>query len=300
MKIKLVLVSCLLLANISFANEADLIQKFKLLPKNSFGVVASEPGLVELKSQVKEPELSVTGKSLKAPNKMGFDVSTNEKVKSNWFIKDVLSFSKQAHKPILEIGSGYGWLVGKMLSNNVQVVANELSVETLLYTAKRTEVQNHLSNLHLNLASFPAETNFPDNSFDAIIMERIIQFLKPVEIEIGLAKAHKWLAPGGKLFISVLAPTHKDFSKWFLPIYNQKWEAGNAWPGDGLDVEMALPEQAYNLPKYMHVMDERPLRRALEAAGFYVDKADYISMIHFENKNTRDGKETIGVIATKK
>ena len=114
-----------------------------------------------------------------------------------------------------------------------------------------------------------------------------------------LAKIGNWLIPGGQVFIVVMAPQHKEFSNWFLPIYEQRWQDGNNWPGM-LKVRKALPEQAYNLPEYLHVMDERPLRKALENLNFTIVNSGFISLKSFASKaDDRDGKEAFGIIAAK-
>ncbi|AIL65782.1 hypothetical protein NOVO_07195 [Rickettsiales bacterium Ac37b] len=288
--------------NVAFAqnNKSHLIQEtFKQLPVTDFGVKADLPEVKYLSSLIPEPKISKTGKSLLTVNKTGFDVLNNSESQDNWIIRDFLSFCTKLKKPILDIGAGYGYISKKALSLNLKVIANDSAVEHLLYLRKSIDDKpEYLHNLYLNYAEFPFYTDFPTRSLSAVVLYRVLHFLSPIQIETGLEKIVKWLEPGGKIFIVVMSPTHIQFRDWFLPVYEKNWISGKTWPGEYLEVAKALPDQEYNLPQYLHVMDERPLKRILEKLGFHIEKSDYISMKHLGNKNSvRDGQEAIGIIA---
>lgn len=280
--------------------QVNLNTKFNKIVNHPYGVIASSPALDDLAKISSPPKLSHTGKSLLTVNKTGFDVLDNSLSKDNWLIEAFFEFTK-GEKTILDIGCGYGGLSLRALSRKNKVVANDIAAEHLIETRSRAiKADLDLQNLFLNNRSFPYETEFSPLSFDAVLMHRVIHFLSPNEIENGLSKIHAWLKSGGRLYIVVMAPQNKSFSDWFLPIYEDNWKKGNKWPGTDLLVEKALPSQSYNLPKYLHVMDERPLRHALEKYGFKILKADFIDMKHFGNKkDNRDGKEAFAIEAVK-
>ena len=82
-------------------------------------------------------------------------------------------------------------------------------------------------------------------------------------------------------------------------MYDQKWNDGNLWPGSGLKSCEVLPEQAYGLPEFIHVMDERPLKKVLEKFGFEIVESNFISMKRFGSEPDRNGQESYGIIAKK-
>jgi SAM-dependent methyltransferase len=286
----------------AFASNDNLIDLFRKLPQSEWGVNSTIAAIDSLDELTTEPVLSSSGKSYLTVNKMGFDVLHTEQSRNSWLITEFLKFSKVAKNPVLDIGAGYGNISLMLLAQGNKVIANDLAIEHLLTIHKSAKISKLAQgNLYLNYAKFPGEMNFPDNSIDAVMLHRVIHFMSPAEIELGLSKIAKWLRPGGKIFIVVMAPQHKQFADWFLPIYNDKWQQGDKWPGVNLPVKKALPDQAYNLPEFLHVMDDRPLTLALENSGFKIEKKDFISMTHFAKKpNERDGKEAMGIIAVKK
>lgn len=288
--------------NPTLAVSSDLLTIFKKLPHSEFGVKASNEAIENLAKIVINPKLSSSGKSYLTVNRMGFDVLNTSESINSWVVTEFLEFIKGTKKPILDIGAGYGNISLAALADGTKVVANDIAPEHLLNIRKFAQ-NRHLpiEQLYLNINSFPTEMNFSDNSFDAIMLHRVIHFMSPKQIIDGFTKINNWLAPGGKVFIVVMSPQHKQFANWFLPIYEKKWQQGDEWPGVNLLVKKALPEQLYNLPEVLHVMDDRPLRLALGKLGFDIEKSDFISMKHFATKlDERDGKEAMGIIAIKK
>jgi SAM-dependent methyltransferase len=286
------------------SNANQLNDKFNSIKVSTFGVEAKKVELDGLEKILPDIKLSKTGKSLLTVNKMGYDILNGE-TESNWLISDFTQLVKSEQgKTILDIGSGYGRISHIALKQNHNVISNDIAAEHLLHNRKIAK-SNGLSieNLYLNNNHFPDKLSMPNNSLDAVVLYRVVVFLSPDEMEEGISNVHKWLKKGGKFYIVSLSPFHNDYSEWFLPIYNAKWESGDKWPGVNLEVEKALPKQAYNLPKYLHIMDERPLEYALKNAGFEIEKKEFIDMTRFGSKNDkikRDGKESFGIIAVKK
>jgi len=287
----------------TFANANDISHIFNAIPQSNFGVQAENNKLDDIEKLLPDIPISKTGKSFLTVNKTGFDVLNSEN-KDNWVLNDYSNFiSTKNPQTILDVGSGYGRISHIALNRNKVVIANDIATEHLIYTRKIAKSQGlDLKNLHLNNSYFPDKITIEDNSLDAVVLYRVIHFLSGEEIELGLSKIYKWLKKGGQIFIVVLSPYHKEYSDWFLPLYNTKWEDGNKWPGEELEVAKALPKQQYNLPKYLHVMDDRPLKYALEKYGFTIIKKGFVDMSRFNSadyKQGRDGRESFGIIAVK-
>ncbi|MDX1916749.1 MAG: class I SAM-dependent methyltransferase [Rickettsiaceae bacterium] len=286
-----------------YVNANDISQKFNTINQLNYGVQATNTKLDDIEKLLPDIPVSKTGKSFLTVNKTGFDVLDTEN-QANWVLDAYSKFiSRNIPQTILDIGSGYGTISRMALKHNKVVIANDIAAEHLIYARKITKSQGlDLKNLYLNNSYFPSKIKVENDTLDAVVLYRVIHFLSPQEIEFGLSEIYKWLKRGGQVFIVVLSPQHKEYSDWFLPIYNAKWHSGNKWPGEGLEVSKALPKQQYNLPKYLHVMDDRPLQYALEKSGFTILKKGFIDMSRFnssDNSKKRDGKESFGIIAVK-
>ncbi len=242
---------------------------------------------------VPSEQLSVTKKSLKTLNQMGFDTVA---VSDNWVISAIMEFcQKNPGGQILDVGAGYGSISRMALDRGMRVISNDISAGQLLFSRHKVAL-NDREKLFLNNQRFP-ELDIPPASIDAIVLHRVIHFLSGDEIERSLVKMKSWLKPGGKIFIVVMTPHHKGFSDWFLPEYKRRHQEGSKWPGEHLEVARALPAQAYGLPKELHVMEAEVLTKALQNHGYKVEKSDYISMARFGVETNRDGREALGVIA---
>lgn len=301
--IEVILIFFVFLHN-AYAEDNDASQKFHSIEMSNYGVQATNSKLDDIEKLLPGIPISKTGKSYLTVNKTGFDVLETEN-QDNWVLHAYSKFvTTNIPQTILDVGSGYGALSRMALTHNKVVIANDIATEHLIYTRKIAKSQNlNLRNLYLNNSHFPNTIEIENGTLDAVILYRVIHFLSPQEIDLGLSKIYKWLKNGGQVFIVVLSPHHKGYSDWFLPIYNEKWDAGNKWPGEGLEVSKALPEQEYNLPEYLHVMDDRPLKYALEKHGFTILKSGFVDMSRFnsaDNGKKRDGKESFGIIAVKK
>jgi SAM-dependent methyltransferase len=273
---------------------------FKCLQnQHTYGILASSAILDEFdKSLDQSPPLSKTGKSLQTYNHYGFDVVDTNTIKQSWLIENITNFSKKATNPILDIGGGYGRLSKLMAEQGATVIFNDLDERHVLLGRQIFTIDER-SHLYINTFKFPRGMIIPQNSLSGVVLHRVIHFMKPDEVEEGIAKIKRWLVPGGKVFIAVLPPQHGEYRDVVLPQYEKRWQQGDAWPGYGFKSKALLPDQAYALPKVLHVMDRRPLEQVLLKYGFVIEKADYIDMKNFGNSDIRDGHELFGIVAVK-
>jgi SAM-dependent methyltransferase len=241
------------------------------------------------------PQLSKTGKALLTVNQFGFYVTETE---TNWILEGFDKLCQE--KPtglFLDIGTAWGSTSKRVAERGARVIANDLALAHLLYCVDKLS-NDEKQRVWLNLEPFP-DLDIPAGSLDGILIHRILHFLNGEDIERGLANAFKWLKPGGKIFIVVMCPDHVALRDKYKPTFLAKKTQGDPWPGMWMDVATYLPEQAYALPKYLHVMDEEILYRALKTAGFAVEKSGYVAFTKIGVETNRDGRETVGIIGIK-
>lgn len=198
-------------------------------------------------------------------NQMGymttlFDVITTE----------FIDFAAQCQLPVLDIGAAYGIASIAALERGATVISNDMDERHLVLLRKFTPSQ-YWQHLYLKVGQFPNQLDFPSHSISAILLRKMIHFLHPTEIEVGLDKLKQWLLPGGRIFIVTMSPFHECF-KSFLPRYEQRWHNGIQWPGQINKCTKYLTRYRGNIPEYLHLMDERPLSQALNKKGFTILK----------------------------
>jgi len=233
-------------------------------------------------------------------NKSGYMMNENDPISDKF-----ISFSKYTELPCLDIGAAYGSVTKQALHNEATVIANDIDIRHL-HILKKMAPQKHINRLYLKKGSFPSEIEFNENSLDAVLLRRVIHFLTPEEVETGLKKVFRWLDYGGRVFIAVISPYHTYFTD-YINAYNKKWNDNDPWPGVINNFKEFVPDQAEQVPDFVHVMDERPLRLALENTGFNVVESMYFTN-NTEDEQTgstppsllNDGKHGVfGIIAEK-
>ncbi|MBY0462494.1 MAG: class I SAM-dependent methyltransferase [Alphaproteobacteria bacterium] len=293
---KLVVTFCaMLFVFIAFKNDlyTELSQPYAENP--GIGIRADSKSLDKL--SIIPPMLSKTGKSFITFNKMGFDINSTN---LSWVAEEFINFCQEyPGEYVLDVGAGYGFLSRKALSKGVFVISNDIEMQHLLYSRKKVKNPDEILSLFLNTTPFPY-LDIPKNFLRAIILHRVLHFLPGKEVDLGLENAMTWLKKGGKVYIMVMSSEHIGYREKVLPEFERRKKKGDPWPGMYLDVEEHLPDQAYSLPKQLHIMDQEILRNALERHGFEIERMGYVSMQGFGTETARDGKEAIGAIAVKK
>ncbi len=210
-------------------------------------------------SDGKIPTLNQTGYMTPESDKLSDDFIN---VAAQWGKKEVAS---------LDVGAAFGIISIPALEKGAILIASDIYKKHLLILRKQTPIKLR-NRLFLHVGAFPEQTNFPKDSIGAICLRRIMHFLKPQQLEIGLDKIYDWLVPGGSAFIATMSPYHYSLTG-FDEIYEERWNKGNSWPGEIFTMRKYIPECAKDLQDYMHVMDTRPLIKALEKRGFIVKQA---------------------------
>jgi len=209
-----------------------------------------------------------------------------------------VDYCKSIDLPILDIGAGYGTISLEVLKQaSCPVIAEDIGTENLLVLRNRAELKD-LDRLFLNSNRFPDRLNLPSSSLGAVAICQVLHFLKGEEIDLGLKKIYDWLVPGGKLFIVTCSPYVSNLRE-FIQTYEDRWSNGAPWPGLVEDFRSLTPSLYGNLPIFLHVIDERPMKAALARAGFELEEITFIDRRETIPILGLDGRESIGVIAVK-
>ncbi|MBK1689409.1 class I SAM-dependent methyltransferase [Rubrivivax gelatinosus] len=229
--------------------------------------------------------------SIATPNQRGRTTTTLNEINEAF-----VACAAGCERPVLDIGSAYGVASLAALATGATVIANDIDASMLRALQEQAPPQDR-PRLRLLCASFPHEIDLPQGSLDAAHASNLFNFLRGEEIDAGLAKLHRWLAPGGRLFAISGTPWAANVSR-FIPVYEARLSQGLRWPGecDALH-DYADGPTAAELPEFLHLLDTATLGPALLRAGFEIEVLECFHRRHTPTYIAWDGRENVRFIA---
>ncbi len=211
------------------------------------------------------------------------------------YSKEFLEFASKSEKPVLEIGTAYGWAAMQALKKGGTLIANDISEEHLAILLKNTP-EDCLSRLFLLPAAFPCDVKLPDASVSAVLASRIFHFLEAIEIEKGLDKIYNFLVSGGKFYFTACSYYHYSVKDKIQHVFSNRGSYDKKWPGIIVNQKENAPDHAPYVQDFLHVFDVSQLEDLMPQHGFRIDK---ISLFDYPNDTDSAGKGHVGFVATK-
>ena len=215
----------------------------------------------------------------------------------NEYLAAYIAHLKDTDAPVLDIGCAYGVTVLDALQHGAEVVANDMHQPHLDILIENTP-DEFKDKLTTNCAHFPEQMNFAENTFSAVLISRVINFLNGEELEAGVEKVYKWLKPGGKVYI-IAETVYKKLFEQLITVHDAHIEQGMKWPGHFPNIKPHITHRHDHLPDTLHFYTDRILERTLKKAGFEVEKCHMFSKSTIPEDARKDGKETVGIIGVK-
>lgn len=225
-------------------------------------------------------------------NRMGYMTSALD-VYSQAFVE----FAAAAPGAALEIGAAYGVATLEALKRGAQITANDLDPRHLDILTARVPAAWR-GNLRTQAGAFPDALTFPDGSFGAVLVCRVMHFFDGPTLERAARRLFNWLMEGGKVFVVAETPYIRNFRE-IIPQYEARRLAGDPWPGYFANVHKITPHRAATLPACMHLLDVDVLSRVFTAEGFHIERAATFGRPDFPDDLRLDGRESVGLIAVK-
>jgi SAM-dependent methyltransferase len=205
------------------------------------------------------------------------------------------------NKHVFEVGCAYGIKSSQIVQTGALLLANDLNeyhIEMMRNAfsilSKRNSKFSNVSFLVKNIIDLDIE-ELEVKKFEAILVESVLHFMTPEEIQIALEKFHSLLEDNGRVYIMVSSP----FLKYLVEAYEKNKENNEPWPGYFVDPEDIHPMNS-RLSKPYHAFDEETMLRELTLADFHVIESGYIKRPHQEHDMALDGREGLFIIAEKR
>jgi ubiquinone/menaquinone biosynthesis C-methylase UbiE len=214
--------------------------------------------------------------------------------------QEYLEYARQTEGTMLEVAAGYGHVVIKALEAGAGCLyANEIDAGQLAIIKSRVPAA-YSNKLVCCLGRFPEQLEFADESFDGIYNARLFHFFDGERIRAALEKFHRWLKPGGEVFL-VNDSVYRTIFGPLIPIYEDRVKASVEWPGFFEDIGSCLPAYLHpeRFPKTMNFMDPAVLSRELGRAGFEVMTAKFCPYTGNFSPGRLDGRELAVAVARK-
>lgn len=224
-------------------------------------------------------------------NNMGY-----QKTDLDEYSKEFIDLASNSRNGVLEVGSAYGLVAHEVIKRGGKIIACDMEQKHLniLYD---TAPQEFVCNLKILRGVFPDELELENQSVDAVLISRVIHFLRGEDIKRGFVKIHQLLTDGGKLYVTVVSPYVESLVNNFLPIYKSRVKSGKKWPGIITNHRDLAPRHAPYLGDFLHVFDIPELEKLLPECGFKIERISYFDYPN-EAINS-EGKGHIGFVAQK-
>lgn len=216
-------------------------------------------------------------------------------------------------KEVLEIGAGFNNVPLAALEKGVgHFTANDLSLEHLEILTTRIKESCGVEKLeHLTLWRGKAPEEFPlcQETFDAILLDKVLHFSPLEEAREMLAWIHGALKDQGRIYV-VTAPIQNPIYAAFVPLYQARKERGEKIPGffhnirGNLDEALIPKNIGQHFPDDLLLVDQETLQLLLEEAGFEVEEHFFMKLPQSGETTWRPGDshryDFLGMIAVKK
>lgn len=193
-------------------------------------------------------------------NQMGFMLSELDPYVADFIVK--------APSPFLDIGCAFGKASLYALQLGKKVIANDLAQEHLDILQGQVPI-SHRSQIHYRQACFPHTLAFEPGSLGSVLASRVLHFLTGPEIMVGCEQVYNWLAKDGLFCIASETPYRHNL-KDFMPIFEDRKQRGDPFPGLVDDIEKYWPTDYPNLPSWVNFLDEDSINVALQKVGFEI------------------------------
>lgn len=219
----------------------------------------------------------IAGKMSPALNGMGYIFYHNTPI-----VEDFIKNEAHSNKTLIEIGAGFSNITIDALKNGVgSYTANDISEEHLKILVSRIkqalgdEAGEKIKNLRLLRAKAPNELPEVHQYYDAILADKVMQYMSPDEIIRFIQWSKSALKKGGKIYVITASPYFMSYRQLF-PEYLARIALGKKFPGYFKNINQTIDHSTmkiypnYQIPNEVVLFSRAELVKLFQEQGMEV------------------------------
>ena len=211
---------------------------------------------------------------------------------------EFVNFALAMQLPAVDVGATYGTATLAALRAGCSIIATDLDERHLAELRDSAAAQQLQNRLRIAVGRFPNEPELAENSIGAVLLSRILTFLSPEEVRQATKTVYRWLAPGGRAFITADTPFLANFLK-FVGEFQRRVAAGDCWPGWIEDTAPYVSVNKEVTAATVHLFTPEVLQREFENAGFTIERAEFLNRTEYPPQFRNDGRESVALVVSK-
>lgn len=215
------------------------------------------------------------------------------------------SIRKNPGQVLFEVGGAYGNVAKAALEKGIQKYylndCEEKHLKIFVQQLKEDKKEHLFSSLELVVGRCPDDVRLRDNSLDAILVNKVLHFFTPDNIDSFVEWMRRGLKIGGLAYVFTISPFYKKHRE-ILSGYEKRKNEGDRFPGWCSSCEKMDVGKVYNplvCPVSLLYMEMSTLKELFQGHGFQIVEEFDLAIINEENPEWGPGNDMAGIIAKK-
>jgi hypothetical protein len=234
-------------------------------------------------------------------NRFGYMFTKFDPIVDKW----LESIKKNPSQVLFEVGGAYGNVANAALENGIERYylndCEEAHLKLFVRQLKENKREHLFSSLKLVVGRCPDDIKLRENSLDGILVNKVLHFFTPDNIDFLIEWMRKGLKIGGLVYIFTISPFYKGHEEIMIG-YEKRKKQGIRFPGWCSSCEEMDVSKIYNplvCPTSLLYMEMSTLKELFEGHGFQIIEEFDLAIINEVNPEWVFGKDMAGIIAKK-
>lgn len=276
----------------------------KLIISLFLGICAMNANVLDISQAISDAE----SQNLIIPEEQAFRISTLNQhgfmfTKFDPIVERFLqSIEKEPKQTVFEVGGAYGNVAEAALEKGIEKYylndCEECHLKSFARKLKENEKDYLFPSLYLIAGRCPDDVAITDNTYDGILVNKVLHFFTPETIDAFIRWLNKGLKPGGRVYVLTISPFYRGHTE-LLADYEKKKQEGFRFPGYFPAYAKSKPAQKYPTkacPTSLLFMELDTLKHLFLQHGFQIEEEFELAIIDSDNPEWELGKDMVGIM----